>query len=323
MAALVATGAFAQSAVTISGQVDVGIVNPIGPDKTRIDQSANGANQIVFSGSEDLGSGLRATFRLAQRFSPESGLNDGTAGNRPTWQGESTVGLAGNFGAIRIGRALTALQGPLTQTDPWTTYQVASVSGVLTNGTEYRTAPDNVANSGSGLARTDGVFYTSPQFAGGLVAAVTVAPKNTQVSGATTTGNHHLVSAWLSYTSGPVMIAGGSERNRAGDRLSAIQGAFDFGMARVAATYTLMDLEATTLDRRAFNIGATVPLGAVVLKAGYGRTKLENSPANSKKVGLGLDYALSKRTLIYTSVGRDSALTTAKTGYDLGIRHNF
>ena len=54
MTALFVTGAFAQSNVTLSGQVDIGVVNPVGTQKLRIDQSGNGANQIVFSGSEDL-----------------------------------------------------------------------------------------------------------------------------------------------------------------------------------------------------------------------------------------------------------------------------
>lgn len=320
MAALIAGAAFAQSAVTISGQVDVGLQNPIGPQKTRIDQSANGANQIVFAGAEDLGGGLKATFRLAQRFSPESGLNDGSAGNRPTWQGESTVGLAGAFGSLRIGRALTALQAPLTQTDPWTTYQVASVSGLLAS--TYATASDNVPGSGSGLARTDGIFYTTPDL-GGFVGALTLSPKSTQVSGATVEGAHALVSAWLAYTAGPAMLGAGTERNRVGDRLSAVQAGYDFGMAQLAGTFTWTNLEATTVDRRSFNIGAIVPLGQIVLKAGIGRSKLEHTSADIKKVGLGLDYVLSKRTRIYTSYGRDSALASSKSGFDLGIRHNF
>lgn len=188
MTALIATAASAQSTVTLSGQVDVGVVNPIGADKLRVDQSGNGANQIVFSGSEDLGGGLRATFRLAQRFSPESGLNDGTYGTRPAFQGETTVGLAGPFGTLRLGRALTALRGPVDNTDPWGTLQQASVAVVATG---YASSPDNEmvrydstipgyvgveTRSGAGAGRIDGIHYATPSFSG-FTAAVTYGPE--------------------------------------------------------------------------------------------------------------------------------------------------
>ncbi|MEY2619822.1 MAG: hypothetical protein RL522_2824 [Pseudomonadota bacterium] len=339
MTALIATVASAQSTVTLSGQIDVGLVNPIGADKLRVDQSANGANQIVFSGAEDLGAGLRATFRLAQRFSPESGLNDGTYGNRPTFQGESTVGLAGSFGTLRLGRALSALRGPVDNTDPWGTFQQASVAVVATG---YASSPDNQVvtydpaatppayegtetRSGAGAGRIDGIHYVSPSFSG-FTAAFTYGPKSTQITGLTTTGSKQFVSGWLQYVGGPLVVGLGSEENRAGDRITAAQLSYDFGVAKVGATYGVVDLASTALDRKAYNISATAPMGALAFKVGYGRSKLEGAEASVKKLGVGLDYALSKRTLIYTSYGHDkgtSIATGSKSGYDLGVRHTF
>lgn len=334
MTALIATVASAQSNVTLSGQVDVGLINPIGADKVRIDQSANGANQIVFSGSEDLGAGLRATFRLAQRFSPESGLNDGTYGNRPTFQGESTVGLAGPFGTVRLGRALTALRGPVDNTDPWGTLQQASVAVVSTG---YASSPDNQSvtyttgyvgaetRSGAGAGRIDGIHYVSPSFSG-FTGALTYAPKSTQITGLTTTGDHQFTSLWLQYTGGPLVVGLGREENRAGDRITAGQLSYDLGVAKVGATYGVVDLTARTQDRKSFNLGVVAPMGPLAFKFGYGRSKEEGSEASLKKVGVGLDYALSKRTLVYTSYGRDSGTATAgstRSGYDLGVRHTF
>ncbi len=340
MTALFVTGAFAQSNVTLSGQVDIGVSNPIGPDKVRIDQSGNGANQIVFSGSEDLGSGLRAIFRLAQRFSPESGLNDGASGNRPIFQGESTVGLAGPFGTVRIGRALTALRGPVDNTDPWGTLQQASVAVVATG---YASSPDNVTydptsaaagtaavgSTGAGAGRIDGLHYTSPSFAG-FTGAVTYGPKSTQVTGVTTVGAQQFASFWLQYAAGPLVVGAGGEENRAGDRLTAAQASYDLGVAKIGATYGILDAVSTTLDRKSFNVGVVAPLAGFVLKAGYGRSKLEGAQASVKKAGVGIDYALSKRTLVYTSYGRDTGVSATtgrrvspKSGYDLGVRHTF
>lgn len=326
MTALFATAAFAQSNVTLSGQVDVALTNPIGADKLRVDQSANGANQIVFSGSEDLGAGLRATFRLAQRFSPESGLNDGTNGNRPLFQGESTVGLAGSFGTLRLGRAVTALRGPVDSTDPWGTLQQASVAVVPTG---YASTPENDTGSGSGVARADAIHYASPSF-NGFTGAFSYGPKGTQITGTATTGLKALVSGWLQYTGGPLVLGLGAEENRERDRITAFQASYNLGMAKIGATYGIVDLASTVLDRKAFNIGVTVPLGAMAFKLGVGRSKLEGAEASVKKVGIGLDYALSKRTLVYTSYGRDNGVSGStgltanpKSGYDLGVRHTF
>ena len=108
LAAVASTAAFAQSSVTIDGMVSLGVVKT--NDKEAALDSLNGTNQIRFRGVEDLGGGLKANFVLAQRFSPESGGNDGTANGRPTFQGESTVGLSGGFGAVKVGRALHAYQ---------------------------------------------------------------------------------------------------------------------------------------------------------------------------------------------------------------------
>src|SRR5690606_40670955 len=62
---------------------------------------------ISFSGSEDLGGGLAATFRLSHRFDVETGGVE--SGGKPFWHDEATVGLKGDFGRIRLGRALSAI----------------------------------------------------------------------------------------------------------------------------------------------------------------------------------------------------------------------
>lgn len=318
LAALASTAAFAQSTVTLSGNVDVGVINPIGAEKTRIDQSANGANQIVFSGSEDLGGGLKANFRLAQRFSPESGRNDGTANGRPTFQGESTVGLSGGFGSVKIGRALTALQGSVAGTDPWGTLQQGSTY-VLPNG--YST--DASQADGAGLVRTDAITYSSPNFSG-FTAAVSYGPAASQASGTVINAAKSLTSLWLSYAAGPVMVGGGTEQNRTGDRVTAILGTYDLGVAKLGGGYAVVNPVAVgAADIKNYNLMVTAPVGAFLLKAGYARSKPDNAAATIKKVGIGLDYALSKRTTIYTSYGRNNALATDKSGYDVGIRHTF
>ncbi len=333
LAAVAATSAaFAQSSVTIDGAVDLGLVKPIigatsaaTTNPLRLD-ATNGANQIRFLGTEDLGGGLKAHFTLAQRFSPESGGNDGTTFARPTFQGESTVGLSGGFGAVKLGRALTAFQGPVNATDPWGTLQQGSTA-VLTSG--YTTDKENNADA-AGLGRTEAIHYSSPNFSG-FSAGVSYGFK--QHTGSATplpAGTQNLTSLWASYASGPLYIGGGVESNRQDDQITAVLATYNLGFMTLGGGFSQIDIKtesASSFDRKAWNIMAVAPMGAFVIKAGYGVSEADASGDKVvKKLGLGVDYMLSKRTKIYASYGNDKGLGTKdglRTGYDLGIRHTF
>lgn len=311
LAAVAATSAaFAQSSVTIDGFVTLGVEKVTGSSAKL--NAANGANQIRFRGTEDLGGGLKATFALAQRFSPESGLNDGSANGRPTFQGESTVGLAGGFGAVKLGRALTALQGPVNGTDPWGTWTVGSTA-FLTSG--YSSDKNQADSAGTG--RTDGIFYTSPNF-GGFTVAATLGLKNAAVTNANNTKN--LLSLWASYAAGPLTVAGGYEQNRQDDDVTALFGIYDMGVVKLGAGYGKVGL-ATGADVKNYNLMAVAPMGAFTLKAGYGNSKT-SAGVKTTKFAVGGEYALSKRTYLYSTVAR-TKVAASTTGFDLGISHSF
>jgi len=110
------SGAFAQSSVTMSGYLDAGVYrDSAGTWNVGQIQRSN----IAFSGVEDLGNGLAATFMLSHRFETDTGENESS--NKPYFHGESTVGLKGGFGRIRLGRALDAMYGQDWQFDPGVT----------------------------------------------------------------------------------------------------------------------------------------------------------------------------------------------------------
>lgn len=315
--------AMAQSSVTLSGNVNMGVVKMKGAS-AKLD-AANGANQLLFAGTEDLGGGLQATFRLAQRFSPESGSNDGTKNARPTWQGESTVGVAGNFGAIKLGRSLTALGGPVGATDPWGSFTVGS-----TNNLASGFVTDPKANADGEGSRTDAITYASPSFRG-FSGAVSLGPKNSQAGvvqqgiSPVPTQAKNLVSLWLSYANGPIMVGGGFEQNRQDDDVAAIIASYDFGVAKLMGGYGLVDTVAIAGEKRKnWNVGIAAPIGVVTLKAAYNSSKAEGTQIATKKLGIGGEYNLSKRTYLYTTYGRTKTDGTGSiNGFDLGIRHAF
>ena len=74
LAFLLATGiagtVHAQTGVTIYGMVDTGFIRESGSD---VRMGGNEDSMIGFRGTEELGSGMKATFQLERRFN----LNDG------------------------------------------------------------------------------------------------------------------------------------------------------------------------------------------------------------------------------------------------------
>ena len=104
--ATLAVSAQAQSSVTLYGNLDVAVTY----DKFKIDggpsETTTGVDSSILTesffglkGQEDLGNGLKAIFKL------ESGINvdTGTAATGNFWGKNAYVGLAGDFGTVKLG----------------------------------------------------------------------------------------------------------------------------------------------------------------------------------------------------------------------------
>ena len=303
--------------MSISGRIDLGVVKVTGAS-AKLDET-NGASQIRFVGTEDLGGGLKANFVVAQRFSPESGLADG-ASQRPMMQGETTVGLSGGIGAIKVGRSLTAFQAPINSTDPYGTLTQTSTAALTTG---YATDID-FGTSGSGAGRTDAIHYNSPSI-NGLSVGVSIGLKNSASSGTTVLGAGNLTSVWASYAAGPLMVGGGMEENRIGDKVSAVLAINDLKVAKIGAGNSTVNTVANTgANGKNTNFMVAVPMGVATVTLGYTDVKAGGTGAKSNKTGLGVTYALSKRTNLYSTYGSTKSTGKAtSTGYDLGIVHTF
>jgi len=171
LAALAVSGA-AMAQVTIGGMVDQAYysVDQKSRDglkstkQTGIGEGSWAGSRIRFSGTEDLGGGMKANFWLEQGIAPSdgAGFNYRNAGNGPqllSGTGMSTsgqnrqswVGASGGFGEVRLGRVYAA------------SYDMYTNSGHI-NG-EYT----GTSNASFALFnRTKAINYISPTFAGGL-----------------------------------------------------------------------------------------------------------------------------------------------------------
>ncbi|PIT74138.1 porin [Limnohabitans sp. G3-2] len=251
LAAIAATGAaFAQSTVTISGVLDVGIknVNQVKPDTAKMSVGSGNNNRVAFGVTEDLGGGLKAMANAQMRFDPTTGTPE-AAGARPLFQGETRVGLSGGFGTVMLGRGLTALQlANGGNSDPWGVTTVAGSVYAAGFATDY---------AAGGEGRIDqGIFYTAPTINGLTLsltmsprkvatAAVAAAPAVADAGGVQGTNAVSAVAAGssktsqsvnLTYAAGPLVVGVGNERNRANDTITQVYGNYDLGVAKVFAS---------------------------------------------------------------------------------------
>lgn len=102
-----AGAAQAQSNIKMFGSIDGGVrhlenANAAGGSKTSIGAIGGlGANRIGFSGVEDLGNGLKASFHLETGFNIGTGALDNAAGK--LFNRTAKVGLSGAWGSVHIG----------------------------------------------------------------------------------------------------------------------------------------------------------------------------------------------------------------------------
>lgn len=345
--------AWSQSSINISGYLDIGIQHKSGGSTS---VGTLGRSNLAFSGSEDLGGGLKATFRLSTRFDLDTGTTEASDAARPFWKDEATVGLSGEFGALRLGRALSPLWAQAWAFDPWYNFdRIASPHW-------WQFAPDYLTNPQTReYARlNDGIFYDSPKL-GGFHAHLSVGGDGGADQRARS------LSASLNYDEGPLALMLSAERNSQKDRVLFLGAAYTVGPVRLMASYSRVDLDkagviysaawtnwagasltssGNSFRRDAWQLGATYTVGQHTLRAGLGRDRqgatdgfnyIGSSFAQagthysgpSTMASLGYVYALSKRTSLIADLSetswkyRDDNGHKSATGYALGMSHSF
>lgn len=106
-AALIASGAQAQSNVTMYGIIDTAVeyynnADAAGSSLTRMPSLGGGMfpSRLGFRGTEDLGGGLKAIFQMENGFAPDTG----TMAQNRLFGRQAWVGLQGAFGQVTVGR---------------------------------------------------------------------------------------------------------------------------------------------------------------------------------------------------------------------------
>jgi predicted porin len=333
IAALAATGAFAQSSVTIDGGLDAGYqaINYKGNKVSGINGNGSSTSQINFRGVSDLGGGLKADFRVESDWNTASNKgNTGSASTATTLgqetvaaasafgNGELRVGLSGGFGRVDLGAPNMNTLTTLGTGQPFGT----AIGGGYASVTRVNAA-------GNAVRDDNAVKYTSPAFMG-LTASLYKSNKQTKASAAAATstvagtqqtsystalGAYDKLGSQevgLNYANGPIA---GSYSTLKQDSVDVGTGTTATTVNTLGANYTMGAFKALVLNQTVKTTTGTVAtdtnytaltgtytMGNTVLMASTGSLKQDvgsNAGKKSKLTGLGADYNLSKTTALY------------------------
>jgi predicted porin len=302
--------------VTLYGVVDSGIqVGKSGGNTvTRVETGPVTPSRWGMTGSEDLGDGLSAVFKLEDGFN----INNGTiSGNGALFNREAWVGLRGHFGQIQIGNNYT----PLFLT--YVTYSLGELNtlawGNATNNFTY--VP---------VARTaNSVRYQSPDFFGLTGRALYARGANGASNVPGSLGD--TASLGLAFKNGGLALdfdylqqrfssvsaaALSSTSPVATGRYYLFGASYDFGLFKPAFLYQShrnaggVGASSTTTyanpdqDFYEANVLIHVPryVGGLLLSFGQYRLK-GNSAGNALSYAVRYDYLLSKSTGVYAGIG--------------------
>jgi predicted porin len=304
----VSGAAFAQSNVTIYGNLDIGYVQGTYDNNTRtaggvvtktsadirstgVQDGPLSTNHIGFRGSEDLGNGLKASFQLeyglaeSEYFGADTGGDTGnglsTAGrpNSNMAMRKQNIGLSGGFGSVTIGR-----QGVLID-EAW---GVGS-AGMKNNayGDMYSSAvggSGNILNTlpyFGGNTQTTGGFhdtranelitYVSPNFSG-FTAAVQYGKGETDVSVTGGTGSNAEHTNWglrADYANGPLALVAAYNSEKNDNTTVAAVGTVSACAWAVGATGAVTTNGCTKTDKNSWLLGANYNFGIVKVFGQY------------------------------------------------------
>jgi predicted porin len=231
----------------------------------------NGNSRFGMKGSEELGGGLKANFNFEGGFSLATGATVGgsgqilgapsgavmgaesAAGTIPgttLFSRTATVGLSGGFGSLDIGRQLTT-----------SFFSVASWE--LTGTANYSVVANQFGFGGPGPRDNAAVRYSTPAM-GGFNAGLMYVPEGDGIYGtaANPKGKYDLS---VGYGAGPVVVSLATNKVDSGTEGTVLGGSYNFGVAKVALSYTTVKNGAGDKTTEGYSLGASMPNGRIHL----------------------------------------------------------
>jgi predicted porin len=345
--------AFAQSSVTLYGTIDTGIRNQSKVIDTSTTPASDGTvtsmtdglyrtNRWGMKGSEDLGGGLKANFKLEGQYSSDTGA--GPSGGA-TFARSSWVGLSSGGNEFHLGRDYTVNFKMWGKYDPMSYNFTGMTPNVrFTAGVRSSNMVQASANFGSGGVMVDyalgeQIGSSSAGNRWGIgghfnVAGVTVAGAYSTTKNTAATGSQKDTTIGASYAMNQFTFKLGYAQTKWDSNYGSNGGGANGGWYAPSAT--------GQLDKaRMIALGVGYAFSdRVVGRFGYYDIKSTGFAAaddgKSKDTVLAVDYHLSKRTTAYVEVDHTAmdgsavgtpvdgrASNDGTTGLGVGIAHTF
>jgi len=286
--------------VTLSGYLESGLENTKNSSSGTADTTAFvggefGSSRLVMGGSEDLGGGLKAGFRLEGSLDVTNGrLGSATLGTQATtghiFDRGAEINLSGAFGTIAYGKLdHNGIEG-----------NDLNVVGNIALGDAGSTGVEvaGAASDSNGTLR-----YTSPAI-NGLNVILGWTPSDN--GGATLAKSAHegisSVQVTGSLSGVNFRVGGGRVNASAGDTdVRGFAVSYNFGMAEASLFYQNQDNPAATADSKNTILSVKMPLGnGLDVRAMYETLDVAGgTTSDSTTMVLALAKSLSKRTTVY------------------------
>jgi len=306
LAVLAASGAtFAQSSVTLSGDIDFGYfaTKTGGATSTTVKGFGTDTSEIAINVVEDLGGGLKLAGRLGmQGFARDFGAVTVTGAGT-----NQTISLMGGFGKVMVG-----------------SIEIGSgIRGLAQAGAPVNNMEGEVLATAGNY---DIIKYTAPAMSGFTFSASHVDGIG-QTVGLNSPADLRVLTVGVAYSAGPLkaLLDYSSYTNSAADNRYRIAAQYDLGMAKVGIGYEDQNLVAGS-DNNYTMLGVSAPIGASNT-VGLVWTK-KDEPAGGSRSGyaIGFSHDLSKRTAIGANYASwDPAVNAAENSskIKLVLSHSF
>lgn len=301
LCALGSTTASAQNGITIYGVLDVGVQyltnnDAAGHSQTGVASGSYQPSRLGFKGVEDMGNGYKALFVLENGFNADTGAQSSAA---TLFNRFAYVGLATPVGTVTIGRQGSLQFDKTVFYDPlyYSTYSMLSL-----NGAPIQTFKINNA-----------VKFQSVPWHGVNVAAVYSAGQ--ELAGNAHAGRH--IGGSVEYVNGPLSARVLQETtwgnvaavNQSGlyDRRTSAAAVYKMGAFTWFADWIHVAGDLQISPRGDIAVAAVaydINAWRFVLEAG--RYRAADTGARPELVTGLIQYALSRRTSLYTAIGRMS-----------------
>lgn len=333
--------ASAQSALTIYGTVDAGLVRESGGSAGTVNKISSGigsVSRLGFKGSEDLGGGLSAIYQLELGTKIDTGEIDapGTIFNRQSWVGIKSKTL----GTLSLGRRNIPYYTTLSNVaDPFGTAFAGNIKSLFpTSGTNTRTSNLLLYSSVPVAGWSGELAYTFSEQAGGagrqLGASLGYsagrlnarAAANCKDNGAGLAKGRNAIAA-ANYDFGVLKAWAAYGRDKGPNSAPLPNSANPFGGVRPTAS----------TDGAEYLLGVTVPAaGGTVMASFINKDDKTAFNQDASQWGVAYSYPLSKRTDLYGAwarmrnkngagytVGNNGEAGSGDRAINLGLRHTF